>query len=400
MAIMPRTWSGSRLRMSRPPIRIVLAQQQPQDGGFAGAAGADDANRLTGGNLERQATMGVAAPRGVRERDGIEGDVRPQPRHPGSAGGRRVAGGIEQRIHPPRRRLPDHALVQHTAQVPQRPEYFGTRHQYNEQCLHRHGAMLNPPGAHRQRRRRPQRRAEVGEEPGQQPQRQDPERAVGQAAGAPGQPLGKGGALAERLQRGQPLQGIEELLAERLERRRPGDRGPLVGVVHHHRQRQRGGCRCQQHGRGRHVPPGQHGEDHHGGAGGNGQLRQIGAEECLQLLHPVDHRQHDPAGALRPEPGRAKLGDPIEQPCPQHRLHPPGGRLRQHGAAVVQPRPQPHANRRFDRGQGNLPRRRAGERQRQHPRQADEPQDAECHRHQPEPRRGRDPPPQPRRQRP
>ena len=38
-------------------------------------------------------------------------------------------------------------------------------------------------------------------------------------------------------------------------------------------------------------------------------LRHVLAEKALQLLDAVDHRQHDPAGALAGEPGRAELGD-------------------------------------------------------------------------------------------
>jgi hypothetical protein len=57
MAIMPRTCSGCSVRMSRP----LLTQQQAEDGGFAGAALADHANRLASTDSKAQPGMGVAA---------------------------------------------------------------------------------------------------------------------------------------------------------------------------------------------------------------------------------------------------------------------------------------------------------------------------------------------------
>ena len=50
-------------------LRIVQAQQQAHDGGFAGAAGADDADALAGGDGERQAAMRRAAAAGIGEAD-------------------------------------------------------------------------------------------------------------------------------------------------------------------------------------------------------------------------------------------------------------------------------------------------------------------------------------------
>src|SRR5690606_40240698 len=50
-----------------------------------------------------------------------------------------------------------------------------------------------------------------------------------------------------------------------------------------------------------------------GGAGGNEQLRQVAAEEALQLLYAVYDRQHDAAGALPAKPGGAQLDDLVVQ---------------------------------------------------------------------------------------
>ena len=50
----------------RAGLRIVQAQQQPHDGGLAGAAGTDHADALAGGDAERQAL--VRAHAGRRDR--------------------------------------------------------------------------------------------------------------------------------------------------------------------------------------------------------------------------------------------------------------------------------------------------------------------------------------------
>ncbi len=69
-------------------------------------------------------------------------------------------------------------------------------------------------------------------------------------------------------------------------------------------------------------------------------LRQVLAEEGLQLLDAIDHRQHDAAGALRAEPGGAEGDDLVEQPGAQRLLHLRGGAMGDHGAGVVQRRAQ------------------------------------------------------------
>ena len=53
---------------------IVQAEQQPHDGGFAGPAGADNADALAGGDAEGQAAVRGAAAAGVGEAHVVEGD--------------------------------------------------------------------------------------------------------------------------------------------------------------------------------------------------------------------------------------------------------------------------------------------------------------------------------------
>jgi Tetratricopeptide repeat len=70
---------------------VVLAQQQAEDRGFAGTARADNANRLTGRDLEAQTDMGVAVPARVGEPDDLEGDTRREVLPLRGAPGRSVA---------------------------------------------------------------------------------------------------------------------------------------------------------------------------------------------------------------------------------------------------------------------------------------------------------------------
>ena len=75
----------------------------------------------------------------------------------------------------------------------------------------------------------------------------------------------------------------------------------------------------------RHVPPGDEGEDRERRQAGDAELRQILAEEGLQLLDAVDQRQHDAAGALAREPGGAELGHLVVKPAAQNFLDARGG---------------------------------------------------------------------------
>jgi len=58
----------------RPALRVEEAQEQAGDRGFAGAAWADNADLLAGGDVERQPVMRRVAPAGISEMDILEGD--------------------------------------------------------------------------------------------------------------------------------------------------------------------------------------------------------------------------------------------------------------------------------------------------------------------------------------
>src|SRR5262249_57993499 len=81
----------------RAGLGVVLAQQQAEDGGFAGTARADNTNRLTGRNREAQPAMGVAAPVWIGEPDSLESYGRREILVVRRAAGRCVALCLQQR---------------------------------------------------------------------------------------------------------------------------------------------------------------------------------------------------------------------------------------------------------------------------------------------------------------
>ena len=200
--------------------------------------------------------------------------------------------------------------------------------------------MPHAISAQGQRCRRAERAAQIGDAARQDAGAQHHQRALRQRARLVGQHPAIGAALAERLQRRQPLHCVQQLLAERLERPLPLARRLAGALVHHRRRGQGEQRRGQHHGGDRHVPERNEGEDRQRRADRDRHLRQVLAEERLQLLDAIDHRQHDAAGALRAEPRGPERHDLVVQPAAQHVLHAHRGPVRDHGAHVIQPRPQ------------------------------------------------------------
>src|SRR5271169_5223580 len=104
----------------------MQAQQQADDGGFSGAAGADDADALAGGDGEVEVAVGGAAAALVGEADFFERDAGGQVVDLGGARGRGGGGdrGVEKGVDAVGGGLADHALVQDGAQVAQRTKNF------------------------------------------------------------------------------------------------------------------------------------------------------------------------------------------------------------------------------------------------------------------------------------
>ena len=385
----------------RAALRIVQPQQQADDGGFAGAAGADDADALAGGDVEGEAPMRRAPAAGIGEVDRFECDA-PFPTLPRFAGegamnslsreaGESWGGGarrgdrrVQQRVDAGRRRLAGQALVQHGAQLAQRAEDFRAGHQHDQQRLEAHLAMADAIRAQHQRRGRAERAAEIGDAARQNAGAEHQERAVRQCARLVGQHPAVAAALAERLQRRQTLHRVEEFLAERLERILPHPRRAAGALVHHrgrHQGEQRG---AQHHGGDRNVPERDEGEDRHRRAGRDRHLRQVLAEERLQLLDAVDDRQHDAAGAFGAEPRRPERDDLVVQAAAQRLLHARRGAVRDHGAHVVEPGAQQDGGQGADQRDDQLGGRRAAEQPGEELAEEGEPGDADRQRQQAE----------------
>ncbi|KAG1248646.1 hypothetical protein G6F65_019506 [Rhizopus arrhizus] len=109
-----------------------------------------------------------------------------------------------------------------------------------------------------------------------------------------------------------------------------------------HRAEQREERRRQEDQRSGHVPECDHGKNGEGRRRRDGDLRQILAEEGLQLFDAVHHRQHDAAGALVGEPGRPQGDDPVVQFAAQRLLDRCRGAVGLHGTPVIEHGAQQH----------------------------------------------------------
>ena len=131
-------------------------------------------------------------------------------------------------------------------------------------------------------------------------------------------------------------------------------------------------------------------QDDDGGDEGDQELRQVLAEVGLELLDPVDHRDHDRAGALQPEVGGAERRHPGVEPLAQLELHHRRGAVGDHGAGVLQPAAEHHHRRHQRERHHQLGERVPGEDPREQPPEQREPPDPDQRREHPHRHRGRD----------
>ena len=90
-------------------------------------------------------------------------------------------------------------------------------------------------------------------------------------------------------------------------------------------------------------------------------LRDVLAEEGLQLLHAIDDRQHHATGMLRAEPCGAKRHDLVVEPPTQRFLDTRRRAVRDHDAQIVEPGPQQDGHERAHQRHRQLGRPRAAE---------------------------------------
>ena len=167
--------------------------------------------------------------------------------------------------HPTGGRKAQHALVEQHAEVTERTKHLDAHHEDDEQCLEGHGPRSDAMHAPAEGDGRPECDAYVGDAPGQRVRPEDAHGRPEQLAAPLCQERRAGGALAERLQRAEPLEGVEELRPE-------GAVGPLareapsaVPPVPEARREERQQGRPEQDERDRAVQPRHEGEDEHGG---------------------------------------------------------------------------------------------------------------------------------------
>ena len=152
-------------------------------------------------------------------------------------------------------------------------------------------------------------------------------------------------ALAERLEGGETLHRVEELRREPAIRLRAAHAAPRIPSLER-RGREQGEHRESEHQSGdRKVEPGEQHEDDNRSDEGDQKLRQVLAEVRLELLDPVDHRDHDRTGALEPEVGGAERDHLGIESLAQLELDPCRGAVGDHGAGVLDPAAQHHHRR-------------------------------------------------------
>ncbi len=291
--------------------------------------------------------MGGAPPTGISEPDILEGYGREE-----WSADRRLAGrvlgdqgfGGEQCIDAGSGRLAEHPLVQHGPQIAQRAEDFRPGHQHDQQSLDAHQAVRDPPDGESQRRRRADRHPAISDAAGHHAHRQDPQRMVAQFPRPNGKPSPIGGALAECLQSRQSLDAVEEFRAEGLQGALPPVAGTALTIREGTRRDQGHERKHQHHHRDRHVPEGDENEDRERRKHGDTKLRHILAEKSLQLLDPVDDREHHPAGALAGKPSRPERGDLIVETTAQIVLDPGRGPMGNHRAMMINKPSQKHCD--------------------------------------------------------
>jgi hypothetical protein len=374
-------------------LGIVEAQEEPGHRRLARAARTDNGHALARLHAEGEARVSGAAPAWISEGHVVE---RHRGSEPPDVGGR--AGlvtdrrrGREQRQHSPRGGEAQHALVKEHAEVPQRPEHLDAQHEDDQQRLDGHGPGQDALDAPAEGRRRAERDADVGDPARERVRPEDAHGRLEEVA-TPGREERRARpALAERLQRAQPLDGVEELRAEggvgALAREAPR----AVPAVPEARGRERHEGRREQGERDRHVQPRHEREDQRGRERGHEELREVLAEVHLELLHALDDGQQDVAG-----PGRREMGGPEEQHVGVHglaepRLHPGRRPVSDHGADVVEDAAEHRGNRHRRRRADQRGERRAGEDAAEEPPEEGEASDPGGHRQETQEDRARDP---------
>ena len=198
-------------------LRVEEPQQQARDRGFAGAARADDADLLAGGDGEGEPVMGRAAPAGIGEIDVLERDGREQ---------RQLGGRVPPAAAAPSGSAANSALMPAAADCPSMPWCSTMRRSRKGRntsvpaisTISSACRLINPCDT----RQAPSDNAAAAPIATPQsvmprvitPIEMHPHRAVAQLARPVGEPAAIGRTLAKGLQGRQPLDAVEKLRAE------------------------------------------------------------------------------------------------------------------------------------------------------------------------------------------
>ena len=274
----------------RAPLRVMEAEQQAHQSGLARAARPHDAHALARRHLEDEPVQRGASAARIAKVDRVERHRRRKPR--GAVGARRRVG----YFRPQREEREDalgggaaqHALVEQGAQLAQGTEHLHAQHQDHQEGGQPQLAVPDAIGAPRQRRRRPHRQSHVGDAARQRIGAEHPHGALEEGAALRGQPLAPGAALPEGLERAQPLDGVEQLGAQRgiVPRARQAAGGIAPVPENGGDQREERG---RQHDQGdAEVEDGHRAEDEQRRQPRHEELGQVLAEVHLELLHALD----------------------------------------------------------------------------------------------------------------
>ncbi len=301
--------------------RADEAEQHREQGALARAARAGESQRLAGGEGQREPVQRGGRPAGVTGRQRVELDPGARQRGRRRGAGRRQRG-LQHREDLLGRRQPLHAGVVERADLAQREVDLRRQDQHQQPGPEPHRAVHQAEAD----RDRDQRDRDGGE----QFQREggdegDPQGAQGGLAVLVGD-LGDGGGLrlrpVEDLERGQPLDHVQEVVRE------AGETAPLT--VHpglggqpdqHHEERDQRQRRGDDRGRDpvRAEDPGQQHHRHHHR---EGELRQVAGEVVVQRVDPPGGVRGQLAGAPPLQVAGAERGGVVQQPPAQHRLDP------------------------------------------------------------------------------
>ena len=237
------------------------------------------------------------------------------------------------------------------AQVALRTKHLDAHHEDDEQLGDRHHPRVHPVGAVAEDHGRADREPHVGDPAAEGVDHEHPHRGAEDLFRPRGEASAARPALPERLERGEALEGVQELRGERP----VGAPPPLAALPVPAREdgrRDQGEEREPEQGeRDRYVQECEKEEHDEGGEGGDAELGQELAEPRFELLDALDEGHQHLAGAFEAEPRGTQHRHLVVEARPQVHLHPRRGAVGDHVAPVLEPAPEHH-----DRAdQGELP---------------------------------------------